>query len=152
MKKTTGQRLRDIRGTHTQAEIAELLGISRKTWIRYENDERDPDVEMIVKLNMLFGIQPLWLLTGNEDVGAGIRLDPAEAKILIGYRKCNAQGKQAIASMVSSLQAGARPEVDGQGDRSPLVSIAGNNSGVVQSTTETITNAAPLIVRKGRSK
>ncbi len=92
----TGERLRAIRGDRSQKDFAELLGIGRTTLIRYEAGTRPIDVELLVKLNLLFGTQPLWLLTGSGASGEGVQLTSREAMLLNNYRNSPEDAKAAL--------------------------------------------------------
>ncbi|HHB9431400.1 TPA: helix-turn-helix domain-containing protein [Stenotrophomonas maltophilia] len=92
----TGERLRLIRGDRSQKDFAELLGIGRTTLIRYEAGTRPIDVELLVKLNLLFGVQPLWLLTGAGTSGEGVQLTSREAILLSNYRNSPEDAKVAL--------------------------------------------------------
>lgn len=50
MKKTTGQKLRKLRGGRSIAETAEAMGIPASTLSMYERDERTPRDSMKVKI------------------------------------------------------------------------------------------------------
>ena len=50
MKKTTGQKLRKLRGDKSIAETAEAMGIPASTLSMYERDERTPRDSMKVKI------------------------------------------------------------------------------------------------------
>jgi transcriptional regulator with XRE-family HTH domain len=50
MKKTTGQKLRKLRGRRSIAETAEAMGIPASTLSMYERDERTPRDSMKVKI------------------------------------------------------------------------------------------------------
>ncbi len=95
-QRDTGERLRLIRGDRSQKDFAELLGIGRTTLIRYEAGARPIDVELLVKLNLLFGTQPLWLLTGAGASEEGVRLTSREAMLLNNYRKSPEEAKVAL--------------------------------------------------------
>lgn len=107
LARETGERIRSIRGSRSQIEFAELLGIGRTTLIRYESGERQPDVEFIVKLNLLFNIQPLWLMTGKFEATAGIQLDARERSLIEGYRNLEDSAKAAVDTMLKALLAAA---------------------------------------------
>lgn len=102
---TLGDRLRDLRGDMTQQEFADLIGIGRTTLIKYESNERAPDAQLIVKLNVLFGVDPLWLLTGNMPGSKNEKASPREARLLQMYRQLNEQGQAAIENMAKALTA-----------------------------------------------
>lgn len=101
-----GERLKQIRGSKTQAEFAKFLGIGRTTLIRYEAGERRPDVELLVKLNMLYGIQPLWLLTGKFEATSGVQLSARERALLDVFRHATEAGKAALEATAAALAEG----------------------------------------------
>jgi transcriptional regulator with XRE-family HTH domain len=92
----TGGRLRQIRGERSQKEFAELLGIGRTTLIRYESGERQIDVDLLLKLNVIFRLQPLWLLTGKGEVSGGTLLNSREAALLDNYRNSPEDAREAL--------------------------------------------------------
>jgi transcriptional regulator with XRE-family HTH domain len=47
---TVGERLKDLRGERPQTIVAKEIGISRSALIKYENDERLPRPEIMVKI------------------------------------------------------------------------------------------------------
>lgn len=98
-----GGRIKQIRGAHTQQEFADLLGVGRTTLIRYENNERVPDAELLIKLHCLYKTQPLWVLTGIGEETSGVKLTPDEAALLDNYRHCSSEGKNAVKTTVSCL-------------------------------------------------
>jgi transcriptional regulator with XRE-family HTH domain len=49
-KLTAGERLRSLRGSRSQEEVAEALGISQSALSTYENDERIPRDRIKVKI------------------------------------------------------------------------------------------------------
>ena len=100
-----GERIKAIRGGMTQQEFADLLGVSRKTITRYEAGSHLPDAEFLIKLNVLYSIQPLWLLTGKGQDVAGERLSPRESRLLAAYRAADAEGRSALESMAALLAA-----------------------------------------------
>ncbi len=98
-----GERLRELRGEMTQREFGELLGIGTKTVSRYESNERSPDAELIIKLNVLFGADPLWFLSGKEPGTGGVTLTAKEQQLLKGYRQLDNERRAAIEGMVQAL-------------------------------------------------
>lgn len=96
-----GERIKTIRGSMQQQEFASLLSIGRTTLIRYEKNERLPDIEFVVKLNLLFKVQPLWLLTGSGDDVGGEKLNREETILLKNYRGCSKASQSAICQLAS---------------------------------------------------
>ena len=39
---TTGEKLKKLRGKKTKSEVAEAIGVSESSYIKYERDERNP--------------------------------------------------------------------------------------------------------------
>jgi transcriptional regulator with XRE-family HTH domain len=66
-----GSRLKEIRGSLSQAVFARYLNVSQGTVGRYERDLRSPDAEYILLLKKHFNINPNWLVSGE-----GLRLLP----------------------------------------------------------------------------
>ena len=62
------ERLKTIRGTMTQAEFANQLGIHKNTLGRYERGESNPDIVFCAKVCSIFGISPRWLIMGIGDM------------------------------------------------------------------------------------
>lgn len=59
------EKLKKLRGNRTQGEIAKNLDISRARYSHYENDLREPDNEMLMRIADLYGVSVDYLL-GNE--------------------------------------------------------------------------------------
>ena len=56
------ERLRELRGAKSQAEIARLLGVKQQNWARWENDVVTPSAEMIAKICRVHACSADWLL------------------------------------------------------------------------------------------
>jgi transcriptional regulator with XRE-family HTH domain len=59
-----GSRLKRVRASMTQPEMAELMGIAHRTYASYERDERIPDADALARLAEA-GWNANWLLTGE---------------------------------------------------------------------------------------
>lgn len=129
-----GDRIRQVRGEVTQRDFAGLLDIGLKTLSRYENNERQPDADLLIKMNVLYGVQPLWLLTGKGPE-ADNGLTPKEAFILSNYRMLSQQKKRALEQMLSALTAQAElsmvaePESKYEGSQQTFKSKVGQVAG-----------------------
>ena len=99
----TGERLRKIRGAMTQVEFAAMLGIGRTTLLRYESGERQPDVELLLKLNLLFGVQPLWFLTGLKEATSGREMTARERAVFDAFRDFDDIDKHAIEAVIAAI-------------------------------------------------
>lgn len=56
MNKTVADKLIDLRGEKTQAEIAQAIGVGRSTYSMYENGMRIPSDSVKVKLADFFKV------------------------------------------------------------------------------------------------
>jgi transcriptional regulator with XRE-family HTH domain len=93
--RSVGERVKSVRGELSQEAFAKLLNISRNSLIRYESGERVPDAELLVKLNVLYNVQPLWLLTGAyEALPEG--LDKNETFVIETLRNLDDAGRQGV--------------------------------------------------------
>jgi transcriptional regulator with XRE-family HTH domain len=101
-----GARIALIRGKMTQAEFSEKLGISRKTLIRYEKNESDPSASFLQALISDFGVDPRWLLIGDEPPKG---FNSRESILVSHFRNCDDRGKDAL------LAAGAAMAKPGRG-------------------------------------
>lgn len=63
--------LKKLRAAHgyTQMEVAEMLGVQRPTYSRYESGERQPDYETLIKLSKIFGAS-IDYIVGKTDFSA----------------------------------------------------------------------------------
>ena len=81
------RKLRKQKG-YSQADIADALGIAQNSYSRYENGQRQPDIDMLQKLSKIFGVTVDDLLKNTEPIAFGkqIKIEPelfAEDEILI---------------------------------------------------------------------
>ena len=63
------QRLKQLRigSNKTQKEIADLMGIDRTTYVKYENGNSEPNFEMLKKLAELFNVSIDYLLEFSDE-------------------------------------------------------------------------------------
>jgi transcriptional regulator with XRE-family HTH domain len=71
LKRTLGERLAKSRHVAQlgQQDIADLLGVSRRTVVRWENDEGFPRVDQVEKWAELTDVPLLWILKDEEGGG-----------------------------------------------------------------------------------
>lgn len=55
MKKTAGQIMRELRGKKSKRAVAEELGVSFSSYVKYERDERNPSDNTKRKIAKYFG-------------------------------------------------------------------------------------------------
>lgn len=99
-----GARIREVRGAMTQKDFADKLGVGRTSVVRYEAGERMPDAVFIAKANLVMGIDPIWLLTGQRGAPAQAPpLAPDEAALLDNYRHSPPEGQAALKTTSAAL-------------------------------------------------
>jgi transcriptional regulator with XRE-family HTH domain len=84
LKKVTiqfGQRLHQIRIDNklTQKEIAKSLHLNAMTYSRYENGTRIPDADICAQIVLTYGIDPAWLLFGDQCVKKNTATKPVSS-------------------------------------------------------------------------
>jgi transcriptional regulator with XRE-family HTH domain len=60
-----GKRIKEVRGSDSQAEFAAKLKVGQSTIARYERGSRAPDAKFILLLKENYQINPNWLITGE---------------------------------------------------------------------------------------
>ena len=53
---STGNKLRELRGTRTQNDVAEAVGVTKSSYAMYERDERTPRDEVKIRLAKCVGV------------------------------------------------------------------------------------------------
>ncbi len=121
-----GERLKAARkkAGWSQAEAADIGGVSREYWGRCERGASVPGGEVLAALAQR-GYDVLYVLTGERN-SAQPTHDAAELLLLDTYRRCNAQGRQHLIQTAALLAAGlsgaaGAPGVGGQ-------SVVGDNA------------------------
>lgn len=104
MQKNFQDRLTNLRKSHnlTQDTFAEKLGISRISLQRYENGDRIPDVEFLVKLNLFYNADINWLLFG-ETKSWQDNLTADDLRLIEYLKVISPKTKQALLSFLDSL-------------------------------------------------
>lgn len=91
------KRLRESRGL-TQKEISLKLEMPQRTYSSYENNEREPNSEILKKMSFFFGVTVDYLL-GIENTNNN-QLSSAENLHIQKYRTLDEYGKEAIDSLL----------------------------------------------------
>ena len=73
-----GERLKELRENLSQEEFAKKIGVSFRTYQRYEVGERIPHPHVLSKIAGLFGTTIDWILTGNLNIEKAIILERAK--------------------------------------------------------------------------
>lgn len=104
--------LREERGL-TQKQVAEALEINPRTYASYENNEREPNSEILISISNLFDISVDYLLgldatrVFKREVGRKTpeRLNRAEMDLINTYRNLSYQGKEFLQTILKMCQA-----------------------------------------------
>ena len=51
---------------YSQGKLADYLGVTQQAISKYENGDREPDIDTIIKLSQLFDVSSDYLLGGEE--------------------------------------------------------------------------------------
>lgn len=62
MKKSFGSKLRDLRGSQSQAAVAAVFGIAQQTYAGWEKDQRKPDLTELCGICSHYAVKADWLL------------------------------------------------------------------------------------------
>lgn len=67
-------RLKQLRGPTSQAEMARQLEIPRTQWIRYENGQNSPSAEMLERICRTHAVSADWLLGLDDQRGEPVSI------------------------------------------------------------------------------
>lgn len=98
--------LRQKRGV-SQRAVADYLGITRQAYSNYENGNREPDYETLLKLAEYFAVSVDALLRGTETkkpAPHGGGLTELECELVDGFRRLNMAGKDFIMQCLYTAQ------------------------------------------------
>ncbi len=87
--------LRGLKGL-TQEQVAEVIGISRQSYAKWEQGETIPDIEKCDRLASFYGIKIDSLMHYDEKVGNTKVAPPPEGKFLWGTVKVGNRGQIVI--------------------------------------------------------
>ena len=87
--------LRNVRGL-TQEQIAEIVGVTRQSYAKWEQGDSVPDIEKCDKLAKFYGIKIDALMHYDEKVGNTKVTPPPEGKFLWGTVKMGNRGQIVI--------------------------------------------------------
>lgn len=66
-----GRRIRRIRGDLNQDQFSKLIGLEKRTLVRYESEKTYPTAATIAKICYEFTVSPAWLIFGSERADFG---------------------------------------------------------------------------------
>ena len=111
MKKSFGDRLRDLRGSTSQAEIAGKIGVSGQSWGFYERNQKEPTLATIGSICREFGVSADWLLgLSNATATGGATVTDAPSGHPEDYwRDLVSSQQKTISSLTHLLAAAQKP-------------------------------------------
>ena len=111
--------LKNKREEHSlsQNEIAEMLGVSRATYSRYELGQRTPTIENLLNLSAFYRINPMEFICAlipanrlsyapeykNFKCYSNDDLSPSDQELLQNYNKLNPKQKEAINNLINTF-------------------------------------------------
>ena len=100
-----GERLRTFRQRErlTQGDLAKIIGVTRQTIAKWENNERVPDALMVKKLAKVFRITADELLGKDEDESATMPSKFAKEHYVFGKVKVGSKGEIKIPKEAQEL-------------------------------------------------
>lgn len=102
------QRLKELRKARalTQRDIADMLGVNRTTYTKYESDASEPPLETLYKLADYFDVSLDYLLEKSDikNTPAPEGLTDAEEQLLQAFRKLNDIEKSEVLNFVRFIQ------------------------------------------------
>lgn len=87
----------------TQEDVANALGIPKKTYQNYEYEVREPDSDILCALADLYGISIDDLVGRDCYVASSINNDQAERELIERYRSLTEEGKRVISAIADTL-------------------------------------------------
>lgn len=100
-------RLKQLRGPTSQAEMARQLEIPRTQWIRYENGQNSPSAEMLERICRTHAVSADWLLGLDDQSGEPVSIVRRQAINLDDLRLTAAQladESEALSSTIKKLK------------------------------------------------
>ncbi len=87
--------LRDAKGM-TQEQVAEVIGISRQSYAKWEQGETVPDIDKCARLAAFYGVKIDALVNYEEKIGETRLMPPPQGKFLWGTVKVGNRGQIVI--------------------------------------------------------
>jgi len=97
-------RLKQLRGPTSQAEMARQLEIPRTQWIRYENGQNSPSAEMLERICRTHAVSADWLLGLDDQRGEPVSIVRRQAINLDDLRLTAAQLADESAALSGTIK------------------------------------------------
>lgn len=101
-------RMKLLREQHnlSQADLAKLLNISRQSYNFYENEKRDPDTTMLIRIADIFDVSLDYLLD-RTSITSSPTYSPDELDLIKKYRFLDEARQEAIRDLINTSYARA---------------------------------------------
>ncbi|NCA83206.1 MAG: helix-turn-helix domain-containing protein [Opitutae bacterium] len=117
MKKSFGDRLRERRGSRSQAEMANVFGVSQSAYSAWERGAKEPSISTIGSICREFNVSADWLLglptASSPSIPSApvVPPDAASAPSEAYWRGLAASQQETIAGLTRLLAAASKPTV-----------------------------------------
>lgn len=98
------KRIRTSRNLKTR-EVADYLCCSPSVYSRYENGQREPSLQILLKLSKLYGVSVDHLI-GNDEIAGPARITPSEEMLILTARSADERARQDALALLELHQAG----------------------------------------------
>jgi transcriptional regulator with XRE-family HTH domain len=88
-----GDRMRELRGSSSQREMADAIGIKYNAWARYEAGGALPGAEIIEKICRIHACSADWLLGLKDNGGVNIKAGDGAAVAIGSHAKATSNSK-----------------------------------------------------------
>ncbi|MED1304181.1 hypothetical protein BK704_01250 [[Bacillus thuringiensis] serovar konkukian] len=103
---TFGQRLKELRGSRTQDEVAQKLGIARARYSHFENNRHEPDLQLIQKMANYYEVTTDYLLGNSNhktlDEEKSEKISKEAADLMERINKLPSQKRNAILNLIDN--------------------------------------------------
>ena len=88
-------RLRELRGTQSQAEMAAPLGIKYQQWAKYERGESAPGAELLIRICKAHACSSDWLLGLKDGSSSAVASAPGAIAVVGSHNSFGVPGESA---------------------------------------------------------
>lgn len=103
-KTLLGQRLKELRGTSSQSEMADAIGIKWQSWARYERGEVAPGAEIIANICRVHACSADWLLGVSDNKNPSSAKPPASTINLEELRNTASQLADEATALAATIK------------------------------------------------
>lgn len=115
MKKVVRVRLKELRGSLSQAKFAQDLGLPQQTYANYETGRSEVGLALLCELSSKFGVSTDWLLGLPHAEAPAASAPPPSAEVARLWALVESQ-QRVIENLSRSPHAGSRQSASGAGE------------------------------------